>query len=97
MEVEARLGLEREVRELRRNVNRQREDLRDELSFRRTEAVQELEDQISLAVQEIAQQYDYDLVLSSPVVYASPTLDITDLILQQLQVEFDADLAEIEQ
>lgn len=86
--------LERDVREMRRNINRKREDLRDELSFRRTEEVQKLEDQINLAVQEIAQQYGYDLVISSPVVYASPTLDITGLILQQLQVEFDADQLE---
>lgn len=91
---EDRTALEREVRELRRGINRQREDLRDELSFRRTEEVQQLEDQINLAVQEIARQYGYDLVLSSPVVYASPALDITDLILEQLQVEYEADVME---
>lgn len=91
---EDRAVLEREARELRRGVNRQREDLRDELSFRRTEEVQRLEDQINVAVQQIAREYGYDLVLSSPVVYASPALDITDLILQQLQAEYDADLME---
>lgn len=86
-----RASLEREIREMRRSIQRQREDLRDELSFRRTEEVQALEDQINIAVREIAQRYGYDLVLSSPVVYASPDLDITDLILQQLQIEYDAD------
>jgi outer membrane protein len=91
---EDRAGLEREARELRRGINRQREDLRDELSFRRTEEVQRLEDQINVAVQQIAREYGYDLVLSSPVVYASPALDITDLILQQLQAEYDADALE---
>ena len=90
----ARLRLEREVRELRRTVNRQREDLRDELSFRRTEEVQRLEDQINLAVREIAERNGYDLIISSPVVYASPALDITDLILDQLQIEFEADQQE---
>jgi outer membrane protein len=45
-------------------------------------------------VQEIARQYGYDLVLSSPVVYAAPALDITDLILEQLQAEHEADLRE---
>lgn len=90
-----RARLEREVREMRRDIVRMREDLRDELSFRRTEEVQKLEAQINLAVQEIAQQYGYDLVISSPVVYASPALDITDLILQQLQVEYDADQLEL--
>lgn len=94
LSAESRAGLEREIREARRSINRQREDLRDELSFRRTEEVQKLEDQINLAVQEVAERYGYDLILSSPVVYASPALDVTDLILEQLQVEFDADRLE---
>ena len=93
---EERARMERDARELRRNINRQREDLRDELSFRRTEEVQRLEDQINVAVQEIAEQYGYDLVLSSPVVYADSSLDITELILQQLQEEHDADQLEQE-
>ena len=94
---EDRGRLERTIRENQRRINRQREDLRDELSFRRTEEVQRLEDQINIAVQQIAKRYGYDLVLSSPVVYADEALDITDLILQRLQEEFDADQLEQEQ
>lgn len=90
----ARATLERGVRETRRRIIRQKEDLRDELSFRRTEEVQKLEDQINLAVQKIAATHGYDLILSSPVVFADPALDITALILQQLQVEFEADQRE---
>jgi len=85
---------ERELRDLRRSVNRRKEDLRDELSFRRTEEVQKLEQEINVAVQEIAQKNGYDLILSSPVVYASPDLDITDLVLEQLEVEYNADQLE---
>jgi outer membrane protein len=91
---DARARLEREIRELRRGINRQKEDLRDELSFRRTEEVQQLEAEINLAVQEIARSHGYDLILSSPVVYADPALDITELILHQLQLEFEADQLE---
>jgi len=91
---DARVRLERELREMQRNVNRQKEDLRDELSFRRTEEVQKLEDQINQAVQEIARDNGYDLILSSPVVYADPTLDITQLILDQLRLEYEADKQE---
>lgn len=91
---DARTRLDRELREMRRNVNRQREDLRDELSFRRTEEVQKLEDQINEAVQEIARDNGYDLILSSPVVYADPSLDITQLILDQLRLEYEADKRE---
>ena len=91
---DARIRLERELREMQRNVNRQKEDLRDELSFRRTEEVQKLEGQINQAVQEIARDNGYDLILSSPVVYADPSLDITGQILNQLKVEYEADLRE---
>ena len=91
---DARIRLERELREMQRNVNRQKEDLRDELSFRRTEEVQNLEDQINEAVQSIARDNAYDLILSSPVIYADPALDITDLVLDQLRLEYEADKQE---
>jgi outer membrane protein len=91
---DARIRMDRELREMQRNVNRQKEDLRDELSFRRTEEVQKLEDQINEAVEEIARNNGYDLILSSPVVYADPSLDITQLILDQLRVEYEADKRE---
>ena len=91
---DARIRLDREIREMRRNVNRQKEDLRDELSFRRTEEVQKLEDQINEAVQEIARASGYDLILSSPVIYADSSLDITQLILDQLRQEYEADKRE---
>ncbi len=91
---DARKRLERELLETRRNINRQKEDLRDELSFRRTEEVQKLEEQINQAVEKIARDNGYDLILSSPVVYADPSLDITQIILDQLRQEFEADQRE---
>jgi len=93
---DGRMQTERDLRELRRNITRRKEDLRDELSFRRTEEVQRLEEQINVAVQEIAERNGFDLIISSPVVYASPALDITDLILEQLEVEFAADQLELQ-
>jgi outer membrane protein len=94
MNPDSRLQMERDLRDIKRNVSRRKEDLRDELSFRRTEEVQQLETQINIAVQEIAQRNGFDLIVSSPVIYANPDLDITDLILEQLEVEFAADQAE---
>ena len=93
---DGRLQTERELRDLRRTITRRKEDLRDELSFRRTEEVQSLEEQINVAVQEIAERNGFDLIVSSPVVYASPDLDITDLILEQLEVEYAADQLELQ-
>jgi outer membrane protein len=91
---DARIRLDRELREMRRSVNRQREDLRDELSFRRTEEVQRLEGQINEAVQTVARDSGYDLILSSPVLYTDESLDITQLILDQLRLEHEADKRE---
>jgi len=90
-----KITLERELRELHRNISRRKEDLLDELSFRRTEEVQRLEEEINVAVQEVALRNGFDLIISSPVVYANPDLDITDLILEQLEVEFAADQLEL--
>jgi outer membrane protein len=96
LSAESRIQTERDIRDLRRNITRRKEDIRDELSFRRTEEVQSLEAQINVAVQEIAERNGFDLIVSSPVVYASPDLDITDLILEQLEVEYAADQLERE-
>ena len=90
-----KLALERELRELHRNISRRKEDLLDELSFRRTEEVQRLEEEINVAVQEVALRNGFDLIISSPVVYVNPDLNITDLILEQLEVEFAADQLEL--
>jgi outer membrane protein len=95
MNPDNRTQIERDLRELRRNITRRKEDLRDELSFRRTEEVQQLEDQINIAVQEIARRNGFDLIISSPVIYANPDLDITSLILEQLEVEYAADQLEL--
>ena len=95
MSADSRIQLERDLRDLRRNITRRKEDLRDELSFRRTEEVQSLEEQINVAVQEIAERNGFDLIVSSPVIYANPNLDITDMILEQLEVEFAADQLEL--
>ena len=92
---ENRVQLERDLREMRRNITRRKEDLRDELSFRRTEEVQQLEEQINVAVQEIARRNGFDLIVSRPVIYANPDLDITTLILEQLEVEYAADQLEL--
>lgn len=95
VDADNRIKLERDLREMHRSITRRKEDLRDELSFRRTEEVQSLEEQINVAVQEIAKRNGYDLIVSSPVIYASPDLDITDLILEQLEVEYAADQLEL--
>lgn len=86
---EERLQREREIRNLQRSIKRRREDMREEFQYRLNDAVKSVEDEIELAVQAVAQEEGYDLVLSSPVVYASDAIDITDRILAFLRSEYD--------
>lgn len=88
MDPEARFDLEREARNLRRSIDRRREDLSEELRFRTNAEKKSLEEVIEFAVRQVAESGDYALILTSPVAYAAPTIDITDQILQWLEEEF---------
>lgn len=79
------LVLQNQIRDLQLSINRRREDLRQEILFRRNEAIQSLEDDINTAVAAVATQQDYDLILSSPVIYANDRIDLTSLVLEKLQ------------
>lgn len=83
------LAREREMRNLRRSIDRRREDLAEELNFRRNAEVKALGEEIELAVQTVAEREGYDLVLSSPVAFASQKIDITDQVLEFLEVDFE--------
>lgn len=88
MEPESRFDLERESRNLRRSIDRRREDLAEELRFRTNAEKKSLEEVIEFAVSQVAESGGYALILTSPVAYAAPTIDITDQILQWLEDEF---------
>ena len=83
------LEREREIRNLTRSIDRRREDLAEELNFRRNAEIKLLGEEIEIAVQTVARREGYDLVLSSPVAYASETIDITDQVLTFLEVDFE--------
>ncbi len=83
--------LQNQIRDLELSINRRREDLRQEIVFRRNEAIQQLEDDINAAVAAVAQSEQYDLILSSPVIYANARVDLTARVLQMLQQQMRAD------
>ena len=88
LDAEARFDMEREIRNLSRSIDRRREDLSEELRFRTNAEKKALEETIELAIQEVANDGSYDLILSSPVAYASPAIDITDQVLDWLREDF---------
>jgi outer membrane protein len=85
---EQRFALEQDIRNLGRSIARRREDLREELRFRTSTATKALEETIEVAVRQVAEEHGYDLILTSPVAYAAPGIDITDRILDWLADDF---------
>lgn len=81
-------GLQREIRNLERSIERRREDLAEELNFRRNQQIKELGKEIELAVETVAEREGFDLVLSSPVAYASSRIDITAQVLTFLETDY---------
>lgn len=86
---EQRFETEREIRNLRRSIERRREDLAEELRFRTNAEKKALEKTIEVAVEQVAEEGRYDMILSSPVAWASDRIDITDEILEWLKEDFE--------
>lgn len=84
LSVSQRQALELDIRNLRRSIQRRREDLAEEVRFRTTAETNALEKTIALAISEVAKAGGYDLILTSPVAFASDRLDVTNDVLQWL-------------
>lgn len=74
-----------EIDTLDRNIKRLRDRMREDLNTRRNEEVNRAWASIQDTVIEYARANGYDLVVQSPVIYASATIDITDDVLEQLR------------
>ncbi len=83
-----RARLELDIRMRKRQIKRDREDFIEEMNYRRNEALQKLEKDIESAARRLAREQGFDLLLSSPVIYASARIDITRAVLKKLQDEF---------
>ncbi len=78
-------ALKRQIDTLDRSVKRTRESMRNELNARATSERDRIWQQINNAVVEYARSQGFDLIVPSPVVYASPRIDITDAVLERLR------------
>lgn len=78
-------ALKRQIDALDRSIARTREDLRNELNTRARAERDRIWQQINDVVVEYARAQGYDLIVPSPVVYASSRLDITDAVLERLR------------
>ncbi len=80
-------ALTNEIDALERKIRRTRETLRDELRRRSEEETERSWRAINETVAAYAREQAYDLIVSSPVFYASPSIDITDQVLGRLRAQ----------
>ncbi|MGH8172058.1 MAG: OmpH family outer membrane protein [Rhodanobacteraceae bacterium] len=81
-------ALRREIDALDRSIKRNRESMRNELKTRSDQELDRSWREISDAVVEFAREQGYDLIVPSPVVFASPRVDVTDPVLERLKRQY---------
>ena len=78
-------ALKRDIDTLERSVKRGRDDLHNDFNARAVADRDRIWQEINNAVIEYAHANNYDLIVSSPVIYASPRIDITEPVLERLR------------
>ncbi len=79
-----RRNLERDIINKRRELKRNEDEFREDLTFRRNEELAKIQTEIINAIQIVARDNNYDIVLSEGVIFASPQLDMTNLVIEYL-------------
>jgi len=83
-------ALKREIDALDRPIKRNRDNLRSELKARSDQELDRSWREINNAVVEFAREQNIDLIVPSPVVYASQRIDVTDQVLERLKRQHGA-------
>ena len=85
-----RRNAERDVRDLQREVNRLQTEFREDFNLRRNEELGNLQRSLLQEVQAYAQSSGYDLIVGDGVLYASNAVNVTELVLQAMEENFQA-------
>jgi outer membrane protein len=66
-------------------LRRSQDEFRDDFNFRRNEEFAKIQKEIINAIQKVAKENNYDVVLSEGVIFASPKVDISSLVIEYLK------------
>ncbi len=80
-----RSKLERDIINKRRDLKRSQDEFREDLTFRRNEEIAKIQKEIVDAINSVARENEFDMVLNEGVIYASPKVDISQLVIDQLK------------
>ena len=81
-------ALKREIDALDRSIKRNRESMRNDLKSRSDQELDKSWREINDAVVAYAREQGFDIIVPSPVVYASARVDITDQVLDRLRRQY---------
>ena len=86
---EERRELEKQARDLQRDLNRSKSEFAEDLSLRRNEELGKLQRMLIAEVQNYGRTESFDIVMSEAVgvVYASTAVDLTDNVLAALKAK----------
>ncbi len=85
-----RRNAEKNLRDLQREVTRLQTEFREDLNLRRNEELGKLQRSLLKEVQDYAETTNYDLIVGDGVLYASSTVNITELVLRAMEANFNA-------
>ena len=85
-----RKNLEKDLRDLQREVSRLQTEFREDLNLRQNEELGILQRAILSEVQEYAAEEGYDLIVGDGVLYASGAVNITEAVLRAVEANFQA-------
>jgi outer membrane protein len=86
-----RQKLESDIARIRRDLKRDLTDFREDFSIARNREMGKLQKRINEAIIQLAKDEKFDLIVGDSVVYASPTIDITEKVLKILRTKFKKD------
>lgn len=80
-----KVGKEREISMLTREIQRRRNDVQELLNLRRNEELAKLQKIVNDAIKEIGKKQGFDLILYEGIAYTNKRIDITNDVLKHLK------------
>ena len=77
--------IQKKLQNYRIDIQRSERELREDIDLRRREEISKLQDQVTKVIEIIANREKFDLIFYTGVAYASDNINITPLILKELE------------
>lgn len=76
---------QKKLQNYRIDIQRSERELREDIDLRRREEISKLQDQVTKVIEIVANREKFDLIFYTGVAYASDSVNITPLILKELE------------